>query len=150
MEHQSHLSKLWWVLPNKVSGMPQPQVDDLSPLYNAGIRAIVSLLEDRTGLDEYESNNFKSIWIPVADDGAPTSEQISELVEFIDSQLSQNYPVAIHCKGGKGRTGTMLAAYLIAKGATYEGAMSQIEKAQPNAIKKEFQINFLKELALTS
>ena len=32
-------------------------------------------------------------------------------------------------------------------GDTFEEAMNKIDKKQPNAIKKDFQINFLKELA---
>lgn len=127
--------------------MPQPTADDLSTLYDSGIRAVVSLLEENVGLDNYEAHDFSSKWIPVADDGAPTFKQIDELVGFVDQQLAQNCPVAIHCKGGKGRTGTMLAAYLIAKGASYDDAMKQIDKAKPNAIKKDFQIDFLKQLS---
>mgnify|MGYP001325965629 CR=1 FL=1 len=147
MDNQSHISKLWWVLPNTLAGMAKPQEDDLSPLYNADIRAIVSLLEDQDGFENYKANGFESLWLPVADDGVPTSEQVSELVSFIDTQISQNNPVAIHCKGGKGRTGTLLAAYLISKGATYDEAMNQIDVAQPNAIRKDFQKVFLQELA---
>jgi len=150
MNDQPHISKLWSILPNKLSGMPQPKVEDLSALHNAGVRAIVSLLEDQTGLDDYERHNFINMWFPVADDGAPELSKVREFVEFIDNQLDQNNQVAIHCKGGKGRTGTMLAAYLIAKGASYEDAMGQIDSAKPNAIKKDFQIKFLKELASVS
>ena len=145
---QLHLSKLWWVLPNKLLGMPQPQENDISALHDAGIKAIVSLLEDETSTDKYQENSFNSKWLPVADNKAPTIQQVEDLVTFVDKQLALNYPVAIHCKGGKGRTGTLLAAYLIAKGATYEEAMNQINKAQTNAVKKPFQIDFLKALSL--
>ena len=150
MNDQSHISKLWSILPNQLAGMPQPQVEDLSTLHDSGVRTIISLLEDPVGLDEYEKHNFNSMWFPVADHGVPTPDQMMKLVEYIDKQLNESNSVAIHCKGGKGRTGTILAAYLIAKGASYEQAMSQIDQAKPNAIKKEFQINFLKELSSAS
>ena len=149
MSNDSHVSKLWAILPKQLVGMPQPQVEDLRALHEVGVRSIISLLEDNVGLDEYESHNFDYRWFPVADHGVPTSDQVSELVQYIDAQLNQSNLVAVHCKGGKGRTGTMLAAYLIAKGASYEEAMSQIESVKPNAIRKEFQIEFLKELAST-
>lgn len=147
MTLQSHISKLWSIIPEKLSGMPQPQTEDLSSLYARGIRAIVSLLEDRIGLDAYKTQGFETLWVPVEDDKAPTAAQVHELVKFVDLQLSQDRPVAIHCKGGRGRTGTMLAGYLIAKGASYESAMNQIEKVQPNAIRQEAQKQFLKEFA---
>jgi len=72
---------------------------------------------------------------------------VQKLVEFVDEQNEKGNEVAIHCKGGRGRTGTMIASYLISKGASYEEAMNEIDSKQPNAIKKEFQINFLKELS---
>lgn len=146
MDNQTHISKLWWILPGQLAGMPKPQVEDLAAVRDVGIRAIISLLEDQDGLAGYEANGFESLWLAVEDDEAPTREQVGEVVEFVDLHIGRNNPVAIHCKGGRGRTGTMLAAYLIAKGASYAEAMTQIEAVQPNAIRKDAQIDFLKEL----
>jgi len=147
MDNNSHISKLWSVLPNKLYGMPVPEEKDLQNLTQAGIKSIVCLLEDNSNIENYNKNGFKNLWLPVADDKAPTFEQVEKLVEFIDEQNKNNNPVAIHCQGGKGRTGTLIASYLIAKGASFEEAMEKIEANQPNAIKKDFQINFLKELS---
>lgn len=148
MDTQTHISKLWSVLPNKLYGMPAPKKEDLQNLSKVGIKSIVCLLEDNSNIQNYNENGFKSLWLPVADDKAPTFEQVKKLVEFIDEQNQNNNPVAIHCQGGKGRTGTLIASYLILKGASFEDAMSKIEANQPNAIKKDFQINFLKELSI--
>lgn len=147
MDDKTHISKLWNVLPNKLYGMPAPEEKDLKNLYDKGIRSIVCLLEDNSNIETYNTNGFESLWLPVADNAAPTFEQIEKLVEFIDSQNQKNNSVAIHCQGGRGRTGTLIASYLISKGATYEEAINQIDENQPNAIKKEFQLNFLKELS---
>lgn len=148
MDDKSHISKLWSVLPNKLSGMPKPEEQDLIELQSSGIKGIVSLLEDESSVEKYSENGFESLWLPVIDHEAPTYEQVEKLVNFIDDQNKNNNPVAIHCKGGRGRTGTMIASYLIFKGASYEEAMQKIDSKQPNAIKKDFQINFLKELSL--
>lgn len=145
--NETHISKLWSVLPNKLYGMPVPEEKDLQNLTQAGIKSIVCLLEDNSNIENYNKNGFNNLWLPVADDKAPTFEQVEKLVEFIDEQNKNNNPVAIHCQGGKGRTGTLIASYLIAKGASFEEAMEKIEANQPNAIKKDFQINFLKELS---
>lgn len=147
MDNNSHISKLWNVLPNKLYGMPAPEEKDLQNLSDKGVKSIVCLLEDNSNIETYNTNGFESLWLPVADNEAPTFEQVEKLVWFIDEQNQKNNPVAIHCQGGKGRTGTLIASYLIAKGASYEDAMNQIEVNQPNAIKKDFQINFLKELS---
>jgi len=147
MDDKSHISKLWNVLPNKLSGMPKPEEEDLKAVHEKGIRAIISLLEDEKSVENYSSNGFENLWLPVIDHEAPTVEQVQKLVEFVDEQNEKGNEVAIHCKGGRGRTGTMIASYLISKGASYEEAMNEIDSKQPNAIKKEFQINFLKELS---
>lgn len=147
MDDKTHISKLWNVLPNKLYGMPAPKKEDLEDLNKAGIKSIVCLLEDNSNIETYNKNGFESLWLPVADDKAPTFEQVEKLVEFIENQSKKNNPVAIHCQGGKGRTGTLIASYLIAKGASFKEAMEKIEKNQANAIKKDFQINFLKELS---
>lgn len=147
MDNNSHISKLWNVLPNKLYGMPAPEEKDLKNLSDKGVKSIVCLLEDNSNIEAYNTNGFESLWLPVPDNEAPTFEQVEKLVEFIDAQNEKNNPVAIHCQGGKGRTGTLIASYLISKGDTFEEAMNKIDKKQPNAIKKDFQINFLKELA---
>jgi protein-tyrosine phosphatase len=147
MDKEKHISKLWNVLPNKLYGMPAPEEKDLENLTQAGIKSIVCLLEDNSNIKAYNKNGFESLWLPVADNEAPTFEQVEKLVEFIDEQNQKNNPVAIHCQGGRGRTGTAIASYLISKGDSFEEAMNKIDEKQLNAIKKDFQINFLKELA---
>ena len=147
MHNNLHISKLWNVLPNKLYGMPAPEKKDLQNLSDKKIKSIVCLLEDNSNIEDYNKKGFKSLWLPVPDDKAPTFEQVEKLVEFVDEQIQKNNPVAIHCQGGKGRTGTLIASYLISKGTSYEEAMEKIELNQANAIKKDFQINFLKELS---
>ena len=147
MDNNSHISKLWNVLPNKLYGMPAPEKKDLENLSEKGVKSIVCLLEDNSNIEAYNTNGFESLWLPVPDNEAPTLEQVEKLVEFIDEQNKNNNPIAIHCQGGKGRTGTLIASYLISKGDTFEEAMNKIDEKQPNAIKKDFQINFLKELS---
>ncbi len=121
--------------------------DELPVLYQAGIRAVVSLLNIPSDARVYESAGFAFHCSPVPDGGVPTKDQAREFVRFVDRQLLEHRPVAVHCEAGLGRTGTMLAVYLISKGQTVESAIERVRAAEKSAIESPQQIQFLRHLS---
>jgi len=154
---------LWWVIPNILAGMPMPYVhlerrlnhggqlaayqDELPDLFAAGIRAVVSLLNIPADESVYQSAGFAFVCLPVPDGGPPTIDQVLDFTNFVDRQRAVNHPVAVHCEAGLGRTGTMIAAYLISKGDTLESAIARVRAAESKAIETPAQIQFLQQLA---
>ena len=138
---------LWWVIPGKLAGVRKPTAEELSELQSAGIGAIVSVMDDPSNLDLYEQANIPYRWLPTKGGTAPSEEQIQELQNFIEQQNRLGNGVAVHCTSGNRRTGTMLAAYLIQAGSSYDDAMQIIQAANPNAELREAQTNFLHDLA---
>jgi hypothetical protein len=154
---------LWWVIPGVLAGMPMPFIhpdrrmagggdlaafeDELSVLQSAGVRAVVSLLNIPSDASVYESVGFSFLCLPVPDGGAPTFEQADEFVRFVTAQRAAQRPVAVHCEAGLGRTGTMLAAYLVVLGESAAAAIGRVRAAERVAVETPRQIHFLEQYA---
>ena len=72
--------------------------------------------------------------IPVIDYTAPTLQQVKQAVAMISSCLDRNMPVAVHCVAGLGRTGTILACYLVAMEMPANNAIIVIREWRPGSI----------------
>jgi protein-tyrosine phosphatase len=138
---------LWWIIPGVLAGggALHDFDDELQTLYSAGVRAVVSLLNIPTDSLVYHAAGFAFLCLPVPDGGAPTMEQADEFVRFVAEQRAANRPVAVHCEGGLGRTGTLLAAYLIAQGEGAVEAIGHVRAVESVAIETARQIQFLEE-----
>ncbi len=137
---------LWWVIPEKLAGMPRPPLEDLPQLYQTGIRGIISVMDEPSGIKEYQEAGFSALWLPITGGKAPTVEQVQDFVRFADSLLGKNQSVVVHCTSGNRRTGTLLATYLVAKGNLPKTAIELIQKVRPTAELRDAQIKFLLEL----
>jgi len=145
-EKTNYPQYIWWVKPEKLGGMSRPPLEDLPQLISAGMRGIVSVMDEPSGIKEYQEAGLKALWVPIIGGKAPTIEQVQQFVKFADPLLNNNQPVVVHCTSGNRRTGTLLAAYLIAKGETPEMAIQLIQKVRPTAELREAQISFLSQL----
>ena len=67
-------------------------------------------------------------FIPVRDFSAPTIEHVLEFVNFVHRMLDQNNAVVVSCGAGIGRTGTMLAAYLVSRCYSPEKALEEVRE----------------------
>ena len=76
---------------------------------------------------------------PVPDFAAPTMEQTRRMVSFIDEQTAAGKPVAVSCYAGVGRTGTVLACYLVHRGAAPEDAVRRVRELRPGSIQTRGQ-----------
>ncbi len=138
---------LWWVVPGKLAGVRKPTVEEIAQLKATGIGAIVSVMDDPSNLDLYEQANLPYRWLPTKGGTAPSPEQLQELQAFVEQQNQIGNAVAVHCTSGNRRTGTMLAAYLISTGLSYDNAMQRIQTANPDAELRQAQTTFLQKLA---
>ncbi|MEO1181705.1 MAG: dual specificity protein phosphatase family protein [Cyanobacteria bacterium J06636_28] len=138
---------LWWAIPGKLAGVRKPEAEELPTLKAAGVGAIISVLEDSENIRLYTSAQIPHQWLPIEIDAAPSPEQLTLLDTFIQKQQAEGRAVAVHCSGGKHRTGTAIAAYLIRQGASYKQAMQTLLKANSAIELPDTQTDFLQQLA---
>ena len=105
-----------WLVPGQIAGTPWPGIVadadyDLAALQDAGITHLLTLTEYPYPAAVAASYQISSIHAPIVDMQPPSFEQAIELCRKIDELLSNGNVVAVHCKAGLGRTGTILAAY---------------------------------------
>ena len=65
----------------------------------------------------------------------PTQEQVEECIEFMEKAVMNKKAVAVHCRHGRGRTGTILACYLVkTRGMTAKDAITYVRRERPWSI----------------
>lgn len=123
-----------WIEDNRVMAGSMPTYGaDIDTLYQSfGIRAILSLTR-RSIIDcpdiaylvqAYPIQNYHA---PIADHYTPNEAILHTSLAFIEQSLSNNQPIYVHCRGGIGRTGTILIAYYVLRcGLTIEEARQRM------------------------
>lgn len=149
-----------WIIKGKLAGSSMPlSVEDIEFVKNENISAIVCLVEEdeieiqdnehNTGMKAYinilKEKQIELLHSPIKDFNAPTIDQTEFILNWIKQKLNENKKVMIHCKGGQGRTGTIIAAFLIREyGYTADEAITTVRILRPGSIENYNQIRFLK------
>lgn len=78
-----------------------------------GISGILSLTADPLPSEWIEGAEIQYLHLPIGDHGVPDTQTLDAGVRFLESHSNRNEKVLVHCSAGLGRTGTMLAAYVM-------------------------------------
>ena len=138
-----------WVEPNLLAGLAYPgRVEELQWLRANGIEILLTLTEQPLSKSNINESGIFAIHEPIPDWQAPTIEQLERCLGIIRVANEKRFAVAVHCAAGIGRTGTILAAYLMSKGIPLDDAISQIRKLRPGSVESTAQVALLKEWSL--
>ncbi|BCS93820.1 protein-tyrosine phosphatase family protein [Metallosphaera javensis (ex Sakai et al. 2022)] len=141
---------MYWVRRNRLGGSHMPShLEEIREWKRKGVRKVLVLtedweIEDTWGNPEYYFSQLKEeglqfLHVPVPDGYAPTKEQFDEIVRWLDSGNN-----LVHCVAGMGRTGTVLAGYLVVReGMSPEQAVQEVRRYRPGAVQTMQQFMFL-------
>jgi len=113
-----------WVVPGRLAAGPYPR--DLPELHAAGIDAFLDLTEAGE-LPAYPVEEVEHRRAPIRDFGTPSVAEMEAILGVLDELLAGGRTVYLHCRGGIGRTGTVLGCYLVRQGQTAEEALASID-----------------------
>jgi atypical dual specificity phosphatase len=130
-----------WVVEGKLAGCGLPvSGDEFEWLVDQGIKSVVTVREVALPSDWFDGSDIGYLHLQVEDFGAPTIEELDQAVDFIDQQIGSGRPVMVHCAAGKGRTGAVLAAYLVKKqNLTAEQAITKLRGMRPGSVQSVTQ-----------
>jgi protein-tyrosine phosphatase len=109
----------------------------IASLLGAGVTVVVDLTEEGE-LVPYSDllGDARSIRRPIRDFSAPTEEEMAQTLNVLDDALARGEVVYVHCWGGRGRTGTVVACHLVRHGLDPAAALARVAELlaeTPNA-----------------
>lgn len=124
-----------WLIENRLAGVAYPRSEDaLVLLQKQGVQALLNLSEEALPAEVLRKYRFQAEHLPIADFTAPTLAQVERALAIIDGFLGHDLSVAVHCAAGLGRTGTILACYLVSQGSSARSAIEQVRTRRPGSI----------------
>lgn len=132
--------------------------DALATLKHAGASALITLMpaselaaHQAQALGEYcQAAGLVWFHCPIEDDHAAQAD-FAEAWQLagpaVHQLLSQGKTVAIHCKGGSGRTGLLAAQILLERGLSKDLVKSKVQALRPYALTLPPHVEYFNQLA---
>ena len=119
---------------NKLAGSAIPtSIDEVQWAIDQGVKSIITVREEP--LDDSWTKNVNYLHVHSNDMGVPEFDDLINTIDFIHNRITNNEPVMVHCLAGMGRTGTVLACYLIKhQKMSADEAIQKVRDERPGSI----------------
>lgn len=133
--------------------------DAVTTLKTAGTEVIITLMP-LSELDTFGASLLPDIcrevgilWLhlPIEDDAAPAEEfelAFAKHKAELLTLMRRKATIAIHCRGGSGRTGLMAAILLLLAGGSLAEVITQVQLIRPNALTNVHQRGYIEQITL--
>ena len=131
--------KFSWVIENKLAGSGIPtSIDEVQWTIEQGVKSIVTIREEPLADNWIKDVNY--LHVISNDMGVPEFNDLTHAVDFIHRRITNNEPVLVHCLAGMGRTGVVLACYLVKyQNMSADEATQKIREERPGSIQSYSQ-----------
>jgi protein-tyrosine phosphatase len=116
----------YWVEPGRLLAGRYPSADDVATLRAAGVTLVVDFTE--TGeLASYElPAPMRHERVPIADFTTADVGTVRRALDLLSRELAAGGVVYLHCRGGCGRTGSVVGCYLVERGLPPDEALARV------------------------
>jgi atypical dual specificity phosphatase len=138
-----------WIDKPRLAAMAEPaSLEEFQWLREHGIQFLICLTESPPRRSWINEAGLFSKHIPIEDMHPPTQPQIDLCMASIDKALANELGVGIHCAAGLGRTGTMIACWLVQhEGLSARDAITRVRRLRPGSIETQEQAEAVVEFA---
>ena len=139
--HYARLARLSWLDESAgIAACRYPRTSRaLADLTDRGIVVLLNLHARPHPPELLVQYGLTEVHDPVPDFTAPTPAQLARAVRLIEDSVDRGQRIAVHCGAGLGRTGTVLACYLVARGASPPEAIARVRAVRPGSIETASQ-----------
>jgi len=128
--------------------------ESMSQLKQQGVSMLLTLMfckemveNDITMLPELcDTLQLKWLQLPIVDDEAPQEafqRRWDKYKQLILDEINNKGVVAVHCKGGTGRTGTVISLLLLQLGWPVDKIKQEVQIVRPSALRIKKQLDYL-------
>lgn len=142
------LKHITWLDDAPVGACKYPRgAKSLQDLVDHGVTVLVNLHERPHPAATLARFGLTEIHLPVPDFTPPTPAQLAQGVTAIEQVVRDGRRVAVHCGAGLGRTGTLLACYLVKRGLAPDDAIAHIRALRPGSVETSGQAAAVRQYA---